>query len=100
MILSAMIISKQGPYYMSMSCAKLASFYTNATALEAVHPVCSDLSAWTVAQANMSGGAEHVAAVLNLTFGAALWLSLAIHAIGVEFYVSTLAHGEKRKKTD
>lgn len=91
MFISATIISNQGPYYAPMSCAKLASFYSNATALEGAHPACSDLSAWSIVRANMSGEAKNVAASLDITFGAAVWLALAIHAIGVEFYVSTFA---------
>lgn len=97
MFVSATIISNQGPYYAPMSCAKLGSFYNNTTALEAAHPVCSDLSAWSLARATMSGGAENAAASLDITFGAAVWLALAIHAIGVEFYVSTLAHIHRKE---
>ncbi|OAQ96275.1 hypothetical protein LLEC1_02233 [Akanthomyces lecanii] len=99
MFISATIISSRGPYYAPMSCAKLASFYKNATSLEAVHPVCSDLSAWSLAQANISAGAENAAASLDITFGAALWLALAIHAIGVEFYLQlTPAESERLRK--
>ncbi|KAK8145580.1 hypothetical protein G3M48_004261 [Beauveria asiatica] len=86
MFISASIVSNQGPYFAPMSCAKLLTFYTNTTALQALHPACSDLSAWSLARASMSGDAENAAAALSITFGAAIWLALAMHAIGVEFY--------------
>ncbi|KAM3443022.1 hypothetical protein MY4824_000727 [Beauveria thailandica] len=87
MFISASIVSNQGPYFAPMSCGKLLTFYTNTTALQALHPACSDLSAWSLARASMSGDAENAAAALSITFGAAIWLALAMHAIGVEFYV-------------
>lgn len=89
MIISVNIISNQGPYYMPISCTKLATFYTNATALETSYPICSDPKAWSMASANFSGEPENIAASFNVTFGAVIWLALTIHAIGVEFYVST-----------
>ncbi|OAA56813.1 hypothetical protein ISF_07329 [Cordyceps fumosorosea ARSEF 2679] len=99
MIISAMIISNDGPYYEPMSCAKLATFYNNVTALEASHPACVDPSAWSIARASMSGGAENAAASLSLTFGGGVWLALAIHAIGVEFYLQlTPAESERLRK--
>lgn len=63
--------------------------YNNVTELELTHPICKDLAAWTAVEATFDGKETNVASVLSTTFGPALWLGLAIHAIGVEIYVRT-----------
>lgn len=90
MVLAAMIISSEsfGPYYLPMSCGKLANIYDNSTALLEAQPACSDLNAWVLVAADMNGDGATVSAALSLNFGSAVWLALAIHAIGIEFYVS------------
>lgn len=91
MFISALILSSNktaDPYYLPISCDKLTTFYDNTTSLVEAHPACSDRSAWSISLADMSGKVENVAAALSITFSAAFLLSLAIHAIGVEFYVS------------
>ncbi|KAJ6783308.1 hypothetical protein PWT90_02543 [Aphanocladium album] len=98
MIISVNIIANQN-YYTPINCGKLATFYDNATALVASHPVCSDPTAWSMAEANFSGDVENIAASLSLTFGTAVWLALALHAIGVEVYLNlTPAESERLRK--
>ncbi|TLD21982.1 hypothetical protein PspLS_07997 [Pyricularia sp. CBS 133598] len=46
-----------------------------------------DEHAAVVVDANMGGNAATVGSALVLSFGAALWLALAIHMIGVEIYL-------------
>ena len=91
MALSALIISSPsvGPYYLAQPCDKLSAMYNNVTELELTHPICKDLAAWTAVEATFDGKETNVASVLSTTFGPALWLGLAIHAIGVEIYVRT-----------
>lgn len=78
-----------GPYYQATQCDKLASYYdTNAELLEA-YPGCTSPDKWEMVEANLNGGsAANAGAVIGMSFGMALWVSLAIHAIGIEIYVS------------
>lgn len=46
---------------------------------------------FVVVGADMRGGITTAASAGGLTFGAALWLAMALHAIGVEVYVSRSA---------
>ena len=87
--LSAIITSmpSMGPYYYAKPCDLLATFFNSANALEAKYPVCKSAGAWAAIKADLSGGDELTSASLNMTFGMALWLALALHAIGIEFYV-------------
>jgi len=55
----------------------------------------------TVVRANFTNPANvaEVAAALSLPFGVSCWLALAIHAIGIEFYLHlTPAEGERLRK--
>lgn len=72
---------------MAQPCHKLASMYDNSTELLLAYPICKDSSAWAAVAASMEGDEANVAAIQGMTFGAAVWLAVAIHAIGVEFYV-------------
>lgn len=89
MISAASIISLWGPFYKAYQCDKVASFYDTNKDLLAAYPACSSSSAWVAVKADMNGtSGVNAAAALNLSFGMSVWLALALHAIGVELYVS------------
>lgn len=92
MILASKITSAlNAQYYKAYPCQEVASFYSNTTTLLAAYPQCTDMLQWVAVKANMNlAGAEHSGASLNLSFGMGLWLALALHAIGVEVYVSLI----------
>lgn len=72
-----------------MQCDKVATFYDDTKSLIAKYPTCKDLDAWVAVQGDMGGeSAENIAAALTLGFSMGVWLALALHAIGVEVYVS------------
>lgn len=49
----------------------------------------TDLNEFALVKASMEGpDGANIGAALNVPFGMALWLSVAIHAIGVEIYVN------------
>ena len=93
MIIAATIISMDSidPVYQAMPCDKLNSFYDTTSELLEAHPICASLSAISSVKANMNGTVEQIAAALSLCFSMAVWLALAIHAIGIEIYVSDWA---------
>ena len=41
-----------------------------------------------VVWANIAGGPEQTAAVLDITFVMSLWMAFVLHAVGIEVYVS------------
>ena len=53
-------------------------------------PGCTSPDAWTAVRANINDSTSPLgpAASLRAGFGMAGWLALALHAIGVEIYVS------------
>jgi hypothetical protein len=94
MIIAAKIIAGQG-YHIVWTCAKIASTISNnATSLEQDYPSCasyvdgSNLDAVSAVSADMNGKAANIGAALNMSFGTALWLAFALHALGVEVYES------------
>jgi len=95
MILATVIISASGDYFAVWACAKIESTLGNKSMLVSKYPACAAYANGTnpnelaIVQANLNGGTGANAGVaLNMSFGMALWLSVAIHAIGVEIYVS------------
>ncbi|CEI63711.1 hypothetical protein FVEN_g6833 [Fusarium venenatum] len=86
---AAMIISKWGAVYKSFSCDKLASFYQDdEQGFMQKYPVCNSTDGWVAVKADIIGGdGENAAAAMHETFGMAVWLALALHAIGVEIYL-------------
>lgn len=94
MIIATAIISQAGTYYALWPCAKIAATLPNVHMLLPLYPSCaafangSDLNAVAPVLANLGGKtAANSGAALNLTFGMALWLATAIHAVGVEVYL-------------
>ncbi|KAF9774269.1 hypothetical protein IL306_007760 [Fusarium sp. DS 682] len=100
MITSALVMSKNPSFRLPMQCAKVASFYDNTESLIAKYPTCDDLNAWVAVQGDMAGdGAENIASALSISFSMAVWLGLAIHAIGIEVYLHlTPAETERLRK--
>lgn len=78
------------PTYKAMPCLQILDmFKNNSTKLELLYPVCTNTSAWAAVHATMNGkSVANIAASMESVFGLALWLALAIHAIGIEIYVS------------
>lgn len=66
----------------------------NETIVLGLYPECADWYTGNTGRhaavlADLGGGtAATAAAALGMNFGSAMWLALAIHAIGVEIYVS------------
>lgn len=96
LILSAQIISSVGSYYIVWPCAKVAYTMRSEQDTLEMYPVCesyfngSSLQQQAVVHADFgSGKATEIAAAMNLCFGMALWVATAMHAIGVEVYVSS-----------
>ncbi|KAJ6782560.1 hypothetical protein PWT90_01388 [Aphanocladium album] len=89
MIITSMIISSgdgKGGYFKPKLCRELAS-YLNSTELLQGYPDCASLDAWVLVKADLTAdGLEHISAALDVSFGMATWMAVAIHAIGVEFY--------------
>lgn len=97
------------PYYRTMPCSKVA-YIVGATSganlndglqtLIRLYPDCASQTAgsaptilgdaYTIVRARLTGAksAAEAAAVLNLTFGMALWLAVGIHILLAELYVS------------
>lgn len=96
--IAALIISSAGGhrYYSAQPCDKIAYMLNNdEQAVLSRFPGCtafldgSSPDQHVVVAASTRGGSSvEAAAMLNTFFGAALWLALAIHAIGIEIYVS------------
>jgi hypothetical protein len=96
MIIAAMIISNKG-HYAVWPCAKIADTIDDGMDLVSEFPACaayadgSNLNQVSAVLADMDGSsAANAGAALDLNFGMALWLALAIHAVGVEVYVSSV----------
>jgi hypothetical protein len=107
MIISAMIISNKG-HYAVWPCAKIAATISEDMELVSAYPACasyadgSNLDQVSAVLADMGGAsAVNAGAALNVNMGMALWLASAVHALGVEIYVSLpLDSGKDRALTD
>ncbi|KAF2033966.1 hypothetical protein EK21DRAFT_57523 [Setomelanomma holmii] len=81
-------------YYVAWSCAKIEATLPKPSLLLAFYPECASYANGTdpnhvaAVKASFSGstGVE-IGAGLDASFGMALWLAVAIHAIGVEIYL-------------
>jgi hypothetical protein len=96
MILATMVISSTGEYYTVWTCAKIESALPEPSMLLEMYPTCAPYANGTnpteraIVLANLDGETGvNAGAALGLTFGTALWLSVVIHAIGVEIYASS-----------
>ena len=95
MITSAYILSAKGSFFEAKRCEDvdyIFAHFQNWT--ELLYPECKEWysganpNQYTVVYANIKGDPAQAAAALSQSFTMAAWMSLAIHAIGVEIYVS------------
>jgi hypothetical protein len=93
MIISANVIASQG-YYIVWTCAKIAATISDDVDLATSYPACASFVNGTDSEAVSSvaatfgiGDAANTGAALNTVFGMALWVSLVLHAFGVEVYL-------------
>jgi hypothetical protein len=92
MIIATTIISDIGTYNTVRPCAQLA--YISEGLARQYHDCTeyfdgSNPNAVAIVNANLNSPKPgEIGAALGISFGMAIWLSLAIHAIGVEVYVS------------
>lgn len=96
MIISANVITALGGFYIAMPCQQIAYMGGNT----ANYPACvANPDGQTAVLANFAGKVETIAASMQTSFGMAGWLSLALHAIGVELYLRlTPAEGERLRQ--
>lgn len=93
LILGTLIISRIDRYRLGVECAKIDYMMQNSSATLEAYPDCAsyyDGSApdqMALVQADLNGSEPTAAAGLDLNFGAALWLALWLHAVGVEIYL-------------
>jgi hypothetical protein len=92
-IIAANIIASQG-YYIVWTCAKIAATISDDVDLATSYPTCASFVNGTDPEAVSSvaatfgvGDTANTGAALNVVFGMALWVSLALHAFGVEVYL-------------
>jgi hypothetical protein len=97
MIIAVLIVSPLYKLYTSRSCAEIASLYRNSSAkTTALYPECSSYfdgttpDKYVAVLLNFNGRVEEVGAALAEGFILGFTLALALHAIGIEIYVSFL----------
>jgi uncharacterized membrane protein len=90
MVIAAQIITMIGSYHTIWSCDELKFVLKdNIQHLEQAYPQCiSNSSANVVVRADFGTQVEEVGASLRITFGMAMWLAIALHAVGVEIYLN------------
>lgn len=88
------ILGSAGLYY-AMPCAKINYLIDSANELVQQYPACAafvngtDLKAHAAVLADANMGKVEAAALLDLIFGASVWLGILVNAVGIEVYVST-----------
>ncbi|KAH7066982.1 hypothetical protein BKA63DRAFT_523509 [Paraphoma chrysanthemicola] len=94
MIIATSVISSVGGYYQVWPCAQIEATLSDPSPLLSKYAACdayvngTKANAVAVVEANLSGeSAVNVGAGLGVSFGMALWLAVAIHAVGVEVYL-------------
>jgi len=95
MVIAATVVSQYGSFFEARRCEDIDYMFFNfQNYTELLYPECT---AWysganphqyAVVQANLNGDPAQASTALNMSFTMAAWLSLAMHAIGVEVYVS------------
>ena len=98
MIIAILIISSIGSYYYAMPCQKINAIMTSfgmpTKLVLTMYPTCESALNGTnpnqhaVVPANIVGGPEQAAALLDITFGMSIWMAFVLHAVGIEVYVS------------
>jgi hypothetical protein len=96
MILIALIITNLGGYFAARPCNQLEHLLKTANRTLTLFPDCEPYFSGqnpeirAVVRASMRGNVAEISAALGLSFGAALWLAILLHAIVVEVYVSAV----------
>lgn len=94
MIIAAQIVSQIGGYYDARPCEQIEYIFGSQEESVNNYPDCipyfngSDPSKQVAVEANFNGDPVQLTVALGSNFGSAMWLAFAIHAIGVEIYVS------------
>lgn len=97
MVISAVIMSNMGGFFEARRCAEIDyMFFHFENYTTAFYPECAGFYSGNpdeeaVVAANIGGDPAQVSTALGLSFGMAVWLALALHAFGVETYVSIFA---------
>lgn len=98
LILSAIIVSSIGGFYIAMPCKQLSYMGGDASN----YPACAaDSNGYTAVEANFNDpqGVEEVAAAMQMSFGMAGWIALMLHVIGIEVYLKlTPAENERLRQ--
>lgn len=97
-VIAANVISNLPGYFSAMPCRQIESMGGDASRYAAC---ASDMAAQTAVEANFANpaGIENVSAAMHMSFGMAAWISLALHAIGVEVYLRlTPAEDERLRR--
>ena len=95
----AAILPMTGEYSYIMSCAKVAYTVNDESMFLSTYPSCEGYSSQTDPEQYVAvratlldaGNAAEAAAILELCFGAAMWLAFILHAFAVELYVRAQA---------
>ncbi|KAJ4288608.1 hypothetical protein N0V90_011845 [Kalmusia sp. IMI 367209] len=94
LISSANIISAIGSYYTVWPCAKIAFTLRSNETAQSLYPECASYANGSnpyqqaMVHADFGSGlSTELGAALNMCFGMALWVALALHAIGIEVYL-------------
>jgi hypothetical protein len=102
MVCARQIVSDIGSYYSTWRCDEVLSVLRDVDALNAKYPQCagiSNLSSVHVAvHAATRADRLSFASSVRVTFGMALWLSLVMHIIGVEFYIRATESMNKHRR--
>ncbi|KAI9091118.1 hypothetical protein DFS34DRAFT_643755 [Phlyctochytrium arcticum] len=106
MIISAMVITQNGSYTQARPCRQILDVFEGDVGKTlSRYPDCTsafngaDPERMVLVKANFKGGAEEVGVSLAVPFGAAIWLALAIHAVGVELYLGLTPRENERLRT-
>jgi hypothetical protein len=92
MIISALIITIPD-YYTTRSCDKIAFIYRSSNLFEKYYTQCSNpnqtVDGVVVVKAKfVVGRPKQIGASLGISFGAAIWLALFLHLVGLEIYLA------------
>ena len=92
MIAAASIVSSMNGFYSARMCGQV-DYMMGQNRTLANFPDCAayysgeDPEKYVMVRASMKGNRATVASALGISFGPAMWLALALHAIGIEVYV-------------
>jgi hypothetical protein len=103
MIISAQVVSAIGSYNVVMNCGELDSILDRFDLAE-MYPSCLDKSTlWKnvlqVVHVKFGDRREEIGASLRVGFGMALWLSIFLHGVGVEIYLSLTPREAQRLRS-